>query len=106
MEADAPGRPDQTVKDQAGDELRRLRDAAPDQRREVLADLGSRLAALVRHLTATGVAVPADLQELAAALADDAPLSRPDGELAALWERTVSTLERLAGGARSQFWKA
>jgi hypothetical protein len=101
-----------SLRDQAGDELRRLRQAAgasEDERRELLSDLGSRLTALVRHLTSTGTAVPDELRELAAALADDAPLGLPADELAALWERTIATLERLAGSrgehTRAEFWK-
>jgi Ca-activated chloride channel family protein len=103
----------------AADEARALRAAAsaPEyERRELLADLGTRLAALV-----TGTAWGSDpaVRDLVAALADDRPLSLGADEFTALWERTLRVLDDLAGGsaqggaagsaqgapARRAFWK-
>ena len=97
-----------SARDQVAEELSRLREATgqPDyERRELLADLASRLHALVRHLGERGVDETgyAQLGDLAAAI--DA-----GGDLDALWTRAISVLERFSGvhgGAdRSRsFWK-
>jgi Mg-chelatase subunit ChlD len=109
-EAAVPVLPDDLAqaREQAGDELRRLREAAgrPElERRELLADLASRLRALVRHLSQRGVDTTsyAPLRELA-------DLLDAGGELAALWARAVQVLEGFTGDrpepARSRpFWK-
>jgi Ca-activated chloride channel family protein len=83
---------------QAADELTRLRGAAgaPDyERRELLADLGTRLDAVARELERGGAAADqvAAVRELAAALVDE---ELPD--LDALWARAESLLELLAAG--------
>jgi Ca-activated chloride channel homolog len=97
---------------QAGEELRRLRAATgADEyaRRELLADLGSRLDALVRHLTERGVDA-ADLtpvRDLADELRADRPMGVPADVLAALWSRAVRVLDEFAQGRQggSAFWK-
>jgi Ca-activated chloride channel family protein len=93
---------------QAREEAARLRAAgAADeaQRREMLADLGTRLTALLRYLEAAGVddRTLTPIRELQAALADDAPLTLPAATVAQLWTRAVELLDALAAdpGARS-----
>jgi Ca-activated chloride channel family protein len=89
---------------QAAAEARRLREAAsaPDyERRELLADLGSRLDALVRDL-------PPDerleaVRHLVTELADDRPLKVSAEAFADLWSRALRLLDELAG--TSAFWK-
>jgi Ca-activated chloride channel family protein len=97
---------------QAGEEVRRLRAASGAdeyQRREHLADLGSRLDALVRHLGARGVD-PDDLtpvRELADELRADRPMGVPADVLAELWARALRVLEEFAGSREggTPFWK-
>jgi Ca-activated chloride channel family protein len=97
---------------QAGEEVRRLRTAtAADeyQRRELLADLGSRLDALVRHLTERGVDA-ADLtpvRDLADELRADRPMGVPADVLADLWARALRVLDDFAEGRSggTEFWK-
>ncbi len=101
---------------QAGEEAQRLRAAAhaPEaDRRELLADLGSRLTALIRHLEGAGVDATtlAPVRALASALADDAALAVPAAELTGLWERALAVLTELARAepeprTRRPFWKA
>jgi Ca-activated chloride channel family protein len=95
------------ARDQAADEARALRAAAGRsaiERLALLADLGSRIDAMVRHLSARGV--PADrlaaLRDLALALA------RPDATaLEELWALALRVLDGFAGGStrRGAFWK-
>jgi Ca-activated chloride channel family protein len=82
------------------DRLRSARDGDLAQRREALADLGTRLTALIRHLEAAGVddQTLAPVRELQAALADDAPLTLPEASVAELWTRAVEVLDALAAG--------
>jgi hypothetical protein len=92
---------------QARDEVERLRaaaDATEADRRETLADLGTRLAALVRHLESARVdeQTLAPVRELQAALADDAPLSLPAETVAQLWTRALEVLDALAAGPASR----
>jgi Ca-activated chloride channel family protein len=95
----------------AAEEARRLRSAAaaPEyERRELLADLGTRLVALFRQLDAAGVdGKPlASLRELAAALAGDDVATLPVEDLEALWARALTVLEEFGGVAkRKAFWK-
>jgi Ca-activated chloride channel family protein len=88
---------------QAREEVDRLRSAGHAdlaQRREALADLGTRLAALIRHLEAAGVddQTLTPVRELQAALADDAPLTLPETSVAQLWTRALEVLDALAAG--------
>jgi hypothetical protein len=94
---------------QARDEATLLRDSAgrPDhERRELLADLGSRLSAMVRHLSGRGVADDqlTRLRELAAALAQPGPLAQL-GPLDELWARALRVLDEFSGDRRRSFWK-
>ena len=88
---------------QAAEEAKLLRDNAgrPDhERRELLADLASRLEALVRHLREHGLSanVLVPLRDLLAAL------TQP-GALDALWTRTLRALDEFSGERRRSFWK-
>jgi Ca-activated chloride channel homolog len=89
---------------QAADEARRLRavETAPEyERREQLADLGSRLDALVKHLAGLGVdaATLSPVRDLADELAGDRPLGVPGELLAELWARTLRVLDAWASGS-------
>jgi Ca-activated chloride channel family protein len=111
-----PGEPTPTALDearaQAAEEVRRLRaaqDAPEADRRDLLADLGSRLTALLRHLESAGVEATAlaPVRELATALAGEAAARATGADLAALWDRALRVLEALADpGRRTAFWKA
>ncbi|GAA3118197.1 VIT domain-containing protein [Streptosporangium carneum] len=96
--AGAPGaQPQEALRTQLGEELRRLRAAeslpAADRLR-YLEDLGSRLAALAVYLGGH-----AELTALAAAL-------QTGGELDVLWRRAAEGLESLSrAGRRRPFWK-
>jgi Ca-activated chloride channel family protein len=103
-----PGHSELTAaREQAQVEARRLRQAgrlADYERRDLLADLASRLAALVRHLTAAGAPSSefSSLTELIAAVeAGDA--------IETVWERAVQALDAFAAGKskpkRRAFWK-
>src|SRR6266511_3328855 len=88
---------------QAAEEAKLLRDNAgwPDhERRELLADLASRLEALVRHLREHGLSanVLVPLRDLLAAL------TQP-GALDALWTRTLRALDEFSRERRRSFWK-
>jgi Ca-activated chloride channel family protein len=94
---------------QATEEAARLRaahDAPQHERRELLADLGSRLAALVRHYGGEASLDP--VRELVGQLDADRPLLLPGDEFEQLWTRTLAVLDDLAGspakGSRA-FWK-
>jgi Ca-activated chloride channel family protein len=103
-------------------EAARLRAAAgaPEpERRTLLADLASRLDALLRDRhpePAGGAGALAQLRALLDELRGDAALRVPAGELARLWRRMQELLDRLAGGTptppppgpgprRRDFWK-
>ena len=95
------------AREQAGAEVRRLRAAAdrPEQgRRELLADLASRLRALVRHLSQQGVA-----EARYAALRQLADLLDSGGEIDVLWARATKILDEFSGqqpaAPRRPFWK-
>jgi Ca-activated chloride channel family protein len=99
-----------SAREQAADEVRRLREAtgAPGyERRELLADLASRLTALVRHLRGHGLpeAQYSPLAQLAAAI-------EAGGDVEGLWARALRVLDEYAGNAakeperrRGPFWK-
>jgi Ca-activated chloride channel homolog len=89
---------------QAGDEARRLRgavNATESERRSLLADLGSRLEAMVVHLGMSGHATEAaPLRELAQALrACDLPQPLISTDLQRLWQRTLEVLDAFAAGS-------
>jgi Ca-activated chloride channel family protein len=89
---------------QLADELRLLREGQgrPDvERRELLADLASRLDALLRHLRQRGV----DETQLAPLVALAAALQAP-GPVDDLWAQAVRVLERFEGKGdrRRSFW--
>jgi Ca-activated chloride channel family protein len=97
---------------QAGEEVRRLRAASGAdeyERRELLADLGSRLDALVRHLAERGVdAVDlTPVRDLADELRADRPMGAPADVLAELWTRALRVLDDFAEARQggSEFWK-
>ncbi len=98
--APAPAGPD-GLREQAGLELRRLNAEAlrPElERRELLADLGTRLAALARHPgTAPGDALAA-VRRLAELLAGDGALLASASEFAQLWSRVLAVLAAVADG--------
>lgn len=99
---------------QAAAEARLLRQAAgttPFERRQILADVGSRLAALVRHLTTLALVQSLVLRAraLVAELEADRPLGVPEDVFEDLWTRTLSFLDELASppepARRTEFWK-
>ena len=114
---------------QTGEEARRLRDnagASATERRLLLADLGTRLGALVAHLTGQGVPLDtvALLRGLAEALrACDGPAVPAPDVIDGLWTRAIAVLDTFAGttpaprpgpgprppapptGQRRTFWK-
>jgi Ca-activated chloride channel family protein len=84
----------------AAREARRLRESAqaPEyERRELLADLGTRLRALVQHLAASPEVTA--LRELADALAEDRVATLAGPALSTLWARAGDVLARVAGPA-------
>jgi Ca-activated chloride channel family protein len=88
--------------------LREATDAADYERRELLADLGTRLTALTRDLG--GSAQTQAVRTLVAELAEDRLAGLAGAELRALWDRALAVLDELAGGtadpgARPAFWK-
>jgi Ca-activated chloride channel family protein len=100
---------------QAAEEARRLRAAEGGDeyaRRELLADLGTRLDALVRHLVDRGVDADglAPVRDLARDLGADRPMSVSSDALADLWARSLRVLDDFAGSPgsvsdRTAFWK-
>ncbi len=112
----APEHPElRAAREQAADEARRLREAdglADHERAGLLANLASRLDALVRHLAAQGVAPGAaePLHDLAAAI-------EAGGDLEVLWAQALRVLDEFTAGAgavgstrapsrgRRAFWK-
>ncbi len=99
---------------QAAEEAKRLRaanDAPEYERRELLADLGTRLDALVRHLAGhpDNAKLLAPLRDLVAELEADRPLSVPADVFEELWTRALRLLDDLAAGSPRkgvrEFWK-
>jgi Ca-activated chloride channel family protein len=89
----------QAVREVAVQEAERLRAAAeaPEyERRELLADLGTRLAAFVKTF-GEGRAVTA-VRSLVADLAEDRLAGVSGAELARLWDRALAVLDALAAG--------
>jgi Ca-activated chloride channel homolog len=94
MESEAPA----SVRELAAGEAERLRSAAaaPEyERRELLADLGTRLEALARDLGGSSDA--AAVRQLAADLAEDHLAGLSGDALADLWDRALQILDHLAG---------
>ncbi len=101
---------------QLADEARRLRAAGTPtrpQRLAILADLATRLDALIHHLApSVDDTVLAPLRELLPALAAcEGPTPPTDVDLDALWQRTIDVIETFIGTSptdpptRSTFWK-
>jgi Ca-activated chloride channel family protein len=103
------------VRSQAASEARALRAAAgaPEyERRELLADLGTRLEAIVRGTASAGLP---SVRRLLEELVDDRPLALSTEEFEQLWQLTLRVLAELAGGNgpgrpgtkpdRKAFWK-
>jgi Ca-activated chloride channel family protein len=103
---------------QARDEAARLRaaqGASAYERRELLADVGTRLDALVRHLSRTARMVILErMEKLVAELEADRPLRLAGDEFEALWTRALSVLDEFADEdlnvdptttERKEFWK-
>jgi Ca-activated chloride channel homolog len=96
------------VRELAVREAQRLRSAAdaPEyERRELLADLGTRLAALAVGLG--GGPTEQAVRSAVAELAEDHLASLSGAALAALWDRALALLDTLAGGTEPSpaFWK-
>ena len=98
----------------AAEEAARLREAesrSERDRRELLADVGSRLDALARHLASQRVdsGLLAPLWALVAELEADRPLGVPADVFAELWARTLRILDEIATPdeppSRREFWK-
>ena len=94
---------------QEAQRLREMAAASELDRREALADLATRLAALLRQLDgagegAGGEASLAALRDLVAELADDRPLRVDAREFEELWQRALRVLDAL-GKQTSRFWK-
>ncbi|MBX6752115.1 MAG: VWA domain-containing protein, partial [Micromonosporaceae bacterium] len=102
MEAEigpAPAGVPDAVREVAAQEARRLRAAAgaPEyERRELLADLGTRLAALTVDLGGRPAAQA--VRSLVAELAEDRLAGVSGAELAQLWDRALALLDALAAG--------
>jgi Ca-activated chloride channel family protein len=104
----------QVIRTQAAmeaDRLRAAQDAPEYERRELLADLGTRLVALIREAPAVAGRDP--VRALLAELEADRPLGVPAEVFEQLWTRTLRLLGDLAGSAESRsaqspstaFWK-
>ena len=99
----------QVIRTQAAveaDRLRAAQDAPEYERRELLADLGTRLDALIREAPAMAGRDP--IRALLAELQADRPLAVPAEVFEQLWTRTLRVLDELAGSAQSPstaFWK-
>lgn len=107
---DARSAPAQSGSDElrrrAADEARRLRDGAAEpwyRRRDLLEDLGSRLAVLA----APGGAGTGALAELAKLLRADTleTVASDAAALEDLWARVLRVLDDFAAGSRGSFWK-
>jgi len=95
--------------------LRRNAQAPLYERRELLADVGSRLGALVRHLSTLGLgqSMVDRARGVVAELDADGPLGVPEDAFEDLWTRTLTLLDELAsdgpppaaGKSRKEFWK-
>jgi len=99
---------------QAAEEAARLRAAhasSERERRELLADIGSRLDAIVRHLAGHGVsdAILLAVRDLVRELDADRPLAVPTDVFERMWARALRVLDDLAanrsGTPRREFWK-
>ena len=101
---------------QLADEARLLRAAGTPtrtQRLAILADLATRLDALVHHLApSVDDTILAPLRELVTALAAcEGPTPPPDADLDALWQRTINVIDAFIGTpptdapTRHTFWK-
>ena len=97
------------VREQVREELRRLRQAGTPvdyERRELLADLASRLTALLHHLAAEGVS-PSEFSTLTDLVAE----VTAGGDVTALWDKALRVLDEFAEGPhvpkkkRHAFWK-
>jgi len=91
-------------------ELRAVHDAPDIERARLLADLGTRIDALLAWLAADQTVAVAGLAELARKLrACDQPGSPRGGELDALWQQAIRVLTAFSGGADQgaprQWWK-
>jgi Ca-activated chloride channel family protein len=104
----------QVIRTQAAveaDRLRAAQDAPEYERRELLADLGTRLDALIREAPAVAGRDP--IRALLAELQADRPLAVPAEVFEQLWTRTLRLLDELAGSAQpgstqsrsTAFWK-
>jgi hypothetical protein len=87
---------------QAAEEAARLRAAQAlpvPQRRQLLADVVSRLAAILRHLDQSGVAegVLAPVRELVTELDEDRALAVAAERFDEVWARALAVLDALAG---------
>jgi Ca-activated chloride channel homolog len=108
-ELEAPAPPSAGARELASSEAKRLRAASglPEyERREVLADLGTRLDALALELG--GSAEAQSVRELAAELTEERLAGLAGDDFSALWDRVLQVLDDLAGGAaptRAAFWK-
>jgi hypothetical protein len=92
-----------TAREQTVEEAQRLRAAAGRpryERLELLADLSSRLRALVRHLHQRGVPQPQY-----AVLVQLADLLDAGGDLETLWDKAIETLDGFGPAPRRTFWK-
>jgi Ca-activated chloride channel family protein len=80
------------------DRLRAARDAPEYERRELLADLGTRLDALIREAPVLAGRDP--IRALLAELEADHPLAVPAEVFEQLWARTLRLLDELAGSGQ------
>jgi Ca-activated chloride channel family protein len=113
LEAEAAAPPSVGVRELAASEARRLRaaGAAPEyERRELLADLGTRLEALARELGGSTEAT--SVRDLATDLTDEHLAGLTGDALTELWDRVLALLDRLsgpapggAGATSAAFWK-
>ncbi len=90
--------------------LRAATEAPERERRELLADVGTRLDALVRHLGASFTDELAPLRRIVSELEADRPLGVPRDVFEDLWSRTLQVLDDLAVSAATpkrarEFWK-
>jgi len=84
--------------------LRAARNAPLRERRELLADLGTRLEAMVRHVAGSDGLAP--VRRIVEEITADRPLTVPTDVFEDLWARTLRALDEVAGVAtRRAFWK-
>jgi Ca-activated chloride channel homolog len=113
LEAEVAAPPSVSVRELAASEAQRLRAAvaAPEyERRELLADLGTRLEALARELG--GSAEATSVRDLAAELTEGHLAGLAGDAMTELWDRVLQLLDRLAGPTSegggptsAAFWK-